>query len=122
MTEGLPECIDDVCITCSDMAVEVTVVRGTRDRLCPADWADAVAGAAPRGRSVEIPGAAHMTVQTHPDRVATIIREAAAGRPTPETMRRLNLAILAHQDGTLQDDATTVLVEWLTDQPERSTP
>ena len=37
-------------------------------------------------------------------------------------LRRLNLAILAHQDGELQDDATTVLVEWLTDEPDRSTP
>jgi hypothetical protein len=27
-------------------------------------------------------------------------------------MRRLNLAILAHQEGVLQDDATTLMVEW----------
>jgi hypothetical protein len=33
-----------------------------------------------------------------------------------------NHAIIAHQLGTLQDDATTVMVEWLTDQPERSIP
>ena len=48
-------------------------------------------------------------------------RQAAAGRPAAETLRRLNHAILDHQDGALQDDATTVMVEWLTDQPERST-
>ena len=47
-------------------------------------------------------------------------RQAAAGRPAAETLRRLNQAILHHQDGALQDDATTVMVEWLTDQPQRS--
>jgi pimeloyl-ACP methyl ester carboxylesterase len=56
--------------------VPVTVVRGTRDRLCPHDWAAALAAAAPRGVLVELPGAAHMTVQTHPDAVAAILREA----------------------------------------------
>jgi serine phosphatase RsbU (regulator of sigma subunit) len=51
-----------------------------------------------------------------------VLRQDAAQRPAAETLRRLNHAILAHQDGALQDDATTVLVEWLTDQPDRSTP
>jgi hydrogenase expression/formation protein HypC len=42
MTEGLPqpgplECIDDVCITCSDMAVEVTVVRLLEDQMALVD-------------------------------------------------------------------------------------
>jgi pimeloyl-ACP methyl ester carboxylesterase len=60
-----------------DVAVPVVVVRGTRDRLCPHDWAARVAGAAPScGRLVELPGAAHMTVQTHPDDVAAILRDA----------------------------------------------
>ncbi|MEX5720664.1 alpha/beta fold hydrolase [Geodermatophilus maliterrae] len=58
--------------------VPVTVVRGTRDRLCRADWARQVAAAAPRGRVVELPGAAHMTVQTHPDDVAAVLRTALA--------------------------------------------
>jgi hypothetical protein len=39
-------------------------------------------------------------------------REAAAGHPPPETARRLIQAILAHQDGVLQDDATVVLARW----------
>ena len=43
--------------------------------------------------------------------VEFVSKEALAGRPVPETLRRLNLAILAHQAGALQDDATTVLVE-----------
>lgn len=58
--------------------VPVTVVRGTRDRLCDAGWAAAVAAAAPSGRLVELPGAAHMTVQTHPDEVAAVLLAALA--------------------------------------------
>jgi pimeloyl-ACP methyl ester carboxylesterase len=59
----------------SAVTVPVTVVRGTRDRLCPHDWAAAVAAAAPHGRLVELPGAAHMTVQTHPGKVAAVLRD-----------------------------------------------
>src|SRR4051794_40114635 len=51
-----------------------------------------------------------------------VTREAAAGLPAAETLRRLNRAILNHQQGELQDDATTVLIEWLTDESLRSTP
>lgn len=40
-------------------------------------------------------------------------REAAAGVPAPEMMRRLNKAVLSHQQGALQDDATHLLIEWL---------
>lgn len=42
-------------------------------------------------------------------------REAGQGRPTPETLRRLRHAILTHQNGQLQDDATALLVEWRRD-------
>lgn len=56
------------------LAVPVVVVRGTQDALCPHGWAAALAAAAPAGRLVEIPGAAHMTVQTHPDEVAAVLR------------------------------------------------
>jgi pimeloyl-ACP methyl ester carboxylesterase len=55
------------------VAVPVVVVRGARDRLCPHDWAAHLAGCAPRGRLVELPGAAHMTPQTHPAAVAGLI-------------------------------------------------
>lgn len=41
-------------------------------------------------------------------------RELASGLPTPEVMRRLQAAILRYQTGRLQDDATTLFVEWLT--------
>jgi pimeloyl-ACP methyl ester carboxylesterase len=57
--------------------VPVTVVRGTRDRLCPHDWAAGLAAEAPHGRLVELPGAAHMTVQTHPGEVAAVLRDGA---------------------------------------------
>jgi len=33
VSEGLPECIGDVCITCSDTAVQVTVVRLLDDEM-----------------------------------------------------------------------------------------
>lgn len=74
---------DRIDVRLRDVTVPVTVVRGTRDRLCDADWAAAVTAAAPAGRTVELPGAAHMTVQTHPDAVAAIVgeqlRQVAAG-------------------------------------------
>ncbi len=44
--------------------------------------------------------------------VDTVIRTSAAATPAPETMRRLLHAILDHQEGELQDDATIVVVEW----------
>lgn len=56
--------------------VPVTVVRGDRDRLCPHGWAAAVAAAPHAGRLVELPGAAHMTVHTHPDAVARCLLAA----------------------------------------------
>src|SRR3954447_6314419 len=52
----------------------VVVVRGTRDALCPGDWARVLVAAAPDAELVELAGAAHMTVRTHPDEVAGIVR------------------------------------------------
>ena len=69
------------------VGVPVTVVRGTRDRLCPADWAAAVAAAAPCGRVVEVPGAAHLSVQTHPDDVAAVLRSAVRAAAAAEGRR-----------------------------------
>jgi serine phosphatase RsbU (regulator of sigma subunit) len=49
------------------------------------------------------------------DRLAEFAaKELASGLPTPEVMRRLQAAILRYQTGQLQDDATTLFVEWLT--------
>ncbi|MCM6773159.1 serine/threonine-protein phosphatase [Nocardia sp. CDC159] len=39
-------------------------------------------------------------------------REAASGHPPPETARRLIRAVLAHQHGIFQDDATVLLARW----------
>lgn len=43
-----------------------------------------------------------------------VSRREADGLPPPETLRRLIQAILAHQEGKLQDDATVLMVEWNT--------
>jgi serine phosphatase RsbU (regulator of sigma subunit) len=47
-------------------------------------------------------------------------KEAASGVPTPEMMRRLQQAVLRHQVGHLQDDATMLFVEWLTGREEQN--
>ncbi|GAA0364698.1 serine/threonine-protein phosphatase [Actinoallomurus spadix] len=41
-----------------------------------------------------------------------VIRHSTAGIPAPETLRRLNRAVIDFQHGRLGDDATTVLVQW----------
>ena len=48
-----------------------------------------------------------------------IIRYSDAGTPAPETLRRLTRTIIDYQDGRLSDDATTVMLEWMPDHPER---
>ncbi|TQN41997.1 pimeloyl-ACP methyl ester carboxylesterase [Blastococcus colisei] len=64
---------DDTDRRLRDIVVPVTVVRGTRDRLCPHDWAARLAAAAPRGRLTELPGAAHLTPMSRPDEVAALL-------------------------------------------------
>jgi hypothetical protein len=44
--------------------------------------------------------------------VELLARAMAAGRPPPETVRRLTRAVLDHQGGQLQDDATVLLAAW----------
>jgi len=41
-----------------------------------------------------------------------VVRVSAAGQAAPEVLRRLIGAVLEHQDGVLQDDATVLLLEW----------
>jgi hypothetical protein len=49
-------------------------------------------------------------------RLVDFTRRAELARlPAPETLRRLTAAVLAHQGGQLQDDATLVLVDWSTE-------
>lgn len=57
-----------------------------------------------------------------PRLVDLVSRETVEGRSAAETMRRLNLAIMDHQEGELQDDATTVLIEWLKPDLRPDTP
>jgi serine phosphatase RsbU (regulator of sigma subunit) len=58
-----------------------------------------------------------------PERLAEFVtRQAADRRPLAETLRRLSLAILAYQQGALQETATTVMIERPTAQAPRSTP
>jgi serine phosphatase RsbU (regulator of sigma subunit) len=51
-----------------------------------------------------------------------IEREAASGRASPETLRRLREAIIERGVGTLTDDATAVLVEWRGSSPRAVLP
>ena len=46
-----------------------------------------------------------------------LTREIAAGQPPPETVRRLTQAVLDHQNGVLQDDASILLACWSGDPP-----
>lgn len=41
-----------------------------------------------------------------------LVRNTATGDPLAETARKLCHAVLAHQDGRLQDDATLLLLSW----------
>jgi hypothetical protein len=44
--------------------------------------------------------------------VEMLTHAIASGQPPPETVRRLNRAVLAHQSGLLQDDASILLACW----------
>jgi serine phosphatase RsbU (regulator of sigma subunit) len=48
--------------------------------------------------------------------VELLTHEIAAGQPPPETVRRLNRAVLEHQGGLLQDDASILLACWTRDR------
>ncbi|WP_336029329.1 PP2C family protein-serine/threonine phosphatase [Geodermatophilus sp. FMUSA9-8] len=49
--------------------------------------------------------------------VELLTRASAAGHPPPETARRLMRAVLDHQGGVLQDDATVLLACWDAGRP-----
>lgn len=44
-----------------------------------------------------------------------LVRQESYQQPPPETLRRLIVAVLEHQQGALQDDATLLLLEWAGD-------
>ena len=47
-----------------------------------------------------------------PRLIDLVERNAGAGLPAPETLRRVALAVLDHQGGPPADDATLMLVQW----------
>jgi serine phosphatase RsbU (regulator of sigma subunit) len=49
-----------------------------------------------------------------------VIRHSNERLPAPETMRRLDHAILEYQGGRPRDDATAIMIEWRPEQPGRS--
>lgn len=51
-----------------------------------------------------------------------LVRNLAAGLPTPETMRRVTHALLDHQQGQLSDDATLLLLEWRSSNSQAMSP
>ena len=60
------------------IAAPTLVLRGARDPIAPHGWAQQVAGLLPHSRFVVVPGAHHVVLFTHPDRVAAVL---AAGVP-----------------------------------------
>lgn len=49
-------------------------------------------------------------------------RTSLAELSAPETLRRLAAAVLAHQGGQLQDDATLLMVDWSANGHRRMSP
>ena len=47
--------------------------------------------------------------------VDLLVRQEARRQTPPETLRTLVLAVLEHQHGALQDDATLLMLEWAGD-------
>jgi len=74
--------------------------------LQPSDWLVLYTDGVTEARSAngESFGEARLTDFLH--------REASTGHPPPETARRLVRAVLDHQNGVLQDDATILLARW----------
>jgi Stage II sporulation protein E (SpoIIE) len=83
---------------------ELTIAEET---LQPGDWlvlhTDGITEA--RDRNGDLFGETRLT--------DFLEREAAAEHPPPETARRLIKAVLAHQNGALQDDASVLLARWI---------
>jgi pimeloyl-ACP methyl ester carboxylesterase len=58
-----------------DVDVPVLLVRGEKDHVAPADWAELLATTAPRGRVVTVPGAGHAVMYDHAREVSDLVRE-----------------------------------------------
>ena len=66
--------------TLAAVTCPVLVVRGRADAICPADWAAALAAAAPQGSVETLPAGAHMVPVTHPEALAARIAAFVDGR------------------------------------------
>jgi pimeloyl-ACP methyl ester carboxylesterase len=66
--------------TLAGVTCPVLVVRGRADAICPADWAAALAAAAPQGSVETLPAGAHMVPVTHPEALAARIAAFVDGR------------------------------------------
>jgi pimeloyl-ACP methyl ester carboxylesterase len=64
------------------VSVPILVIRGRRDPVVPRRWARALASAAPQGRFVEVPGAAHATHHGRPRLVADLLLEFISAAET----------------------------------------
>jgi len=83
MSEGLPagaeHCVGDVCITCSDMAVEVRVLRLLEDQM-----AVVATGAGEETVSVALVSAAvGDTILVHAREAIAVVGAGTAEAPTP---------------------------------------
>ena len=79
MSEGLPDCVGDVCITCSDMAVEVRVLRLLEDQMAVVDT-----GAGEETVSVALVSAAvGDTILVHAREAIAVVGAGTAGSPIP---------------------------------------
>jgi 2-hydroxy-6-oxonona-2,4-dienedioate hydrolase len=65
------------------VAAPILVVRGERDVVVPRRWARTVAAAAPQGRFVEVPGAAHAAHHGRPRRIAALLLAARSEASDP---------------------------------------
>jgi len=77
-----------------------------QERLQPGDWLALHTDGIPEARDSE------GTFFGEQRLIDTLERHAAAHLPLSETVRRLSRAVLEHQAGVLQDDATLVLAAW----------
>ena len=77
MTEDLPECIGEVCITCSDTAVQVKVLRLLEDQMAVVDT-----GAGAETVSVALVSAAvGDTILVHAREAIAVVAGKGAQRP-----------------------------------------
>lgn len=61
------------------LAASLLVMRGSHDPIVRQDWAEQMSRLAPHARLVEVPGAAHVAMHSHPERVGReILAHAAA--------------------------------------------